>query len=80
MATSKDAHVRNPQGAIALATKAVAASSNPDYLDTLAAAYFADGQTDKAVETEQKALAKDPENDTYKKAMQKYLAASHGNR
>lgn len=80
MALTKDPHVRNPQQAIALATKAVAASPNPDYLDTLAAAYFADGQTDKAVETEQKALARSPDNDGYQKALQKYLAAAHGNR
>lgn len=80
MATSRDSSLKNPQQAIALATRAVAASGNPDYLDTLAAAYFADGQTDKAVETEQKALARDPENDVYKKAMQKYLAAAHGSR
>ena len=38
------------------------------------------GQNDKAVETEEKALARDPENDTYKKAMQKYLAATHASR
>jgi TPR repeat protein len=80
LATSTDRHVKNPQEAIALATKAVAASNKPDYLDTLAAAYFADGQNDKAVETEEKALAKDPENDAYKKAMQKYLSATHGSR
>jgi hypothetical protein len=80
MATSRDSSLKNPQQAIALATKAVAASGNPDYLDTLAAAYFADGQTDKAMETEEKALARDPENDVYKKAMQKYLAATHGTR
>jgi tetratricopeptide (TPR) repeat protein len=80
MANSKDSHLKNPQQAIALATKAVAASSNPDYLDTLAAAYFADGQTDKAVETEQKVLARSPENQTYQKALQKYLAATHGSR
>jgi uncharacterized protein len=80
MATTKEPTIRNPQQAIALATKAVAAGSNPDYLDTLAAAYFADGQTDKAVATEEKALARDPENDSYKKAMQKYLASAHGSR
>lgn len=80
MATSTDPYVRNPQKAIALATKAVAAESNPEYLDTLAAAYFADGQVDKAVEAEQKALARDPENDSYKQAMQKYLAAAHDSR
>jgi TPR repeat protein len=80
LATSKDASLRNTKEAVSLATKAVAAGTNPDYLDTLAAAYFADGQTDKAVETEQKALAKNPDNDTYQKALQKYLAATHGNK
>lgn len=80
MATTKDPHVHNPKQAIVLASKAVAASPNPDYLDTLAAAYFADGQTDKAVETEQKALARSPDNDDYQKALQKYLAAAHGSR
>lgn len=80
MATTKDPHVRNPQQAIVLASKAVAASPNPDYLDTLAAAYFADGQADKAVETEQRALARSPDNDGYQKALQKYLAAAHGSR
>ena len=49
-------------------------------LAQLAAAYFANGQTDKAIETEEKALARDPDNDSYKKAMQKYLAATHGSR
>jgi TPR repeat protein len=80
MATSNDRHVRNLQEAIALATKAVAASSNPDYLDTLAAAYFANGESDKAVETEQKALARNPQNEDYQKALQKYLGATHGSR
>jgi TPR repeat protein len=78
LSATKEKTIRNPQQAIALATKAVAAENNPDYLDTLAAAYFADGQTDKAVETEQKALARNPESETYKKAMEKYLAAAHG--
>ncbi len=78
MATSKNPAVRNVQGAIALATKAVAAGNNPDYLDTLAEAYFADGQFDKAVETEQKALARSPENDFYQKELQKYISAAHG--
>lgn len=80
MVTTRESSLHNPQQAIALATRAVAASGNPDYLDTLAAAYFADGQTDKAVETEQKALDRAPDNDAYKKAMQKYLAAAHGSR
>ena len=78
MATSTNPSVRNPKGAIALATKAVAAAMNSDYLDTLAAAYFADGQFDKAVEAEQKALARSPENDSYQKSLEKYLSAAHG--
>ena len=80
MATSANTTVRNPQAALALAQKAVASGGNPDYLDTLAAAYFANGQTDMAIDTEQKALAKDPENDSYKKALQRYLGAAHGSR
>jgi uncharacterized protein len=80
LATTTKSTVRNPKQAIALATRAVAGKNNPDYLDTLAVAYFADGQTDMAIETEQKALARNPENDTYKKALEKYLAASHAGR
>jgi TPR repeat protein len=76
LATSKNARVRNPQEAVSLATKAVAAANNPDYLDTLAAAYFAAGQTDKAIEAEQKALTMNPGNDSYKEALQNYLGAS----
>jgi len=78
LATSKNERVRNPQEAVALATNAVAAANNPDYLDTLAAAYFAAGQTDKAIEAEQKALAMNPGNDSYKESLQKYLAANGG--
>ena len=75
LATSKNPRVRNPEEAVSLASKAVAAANNPDYLDTLAAAYFAAGQTDKAIEAEQKALAMNPGNDSYKESLQKYLAA-----
>jgi TPR repeat protein len=78
LATSKNPHVRNPQEAVSLATRAVAAANNPDYLDTLAAAYFSNGQTGKAIETEQKALSMNPGNDSYKESLQKYLAANSG--
>jgi TPR repeat protein len=80
LATTSNAKVRDAKQAIVLATKAVAGGKNPDYLDTLAAAYFADGQTDKAVETEEKALARDPENESYKKAYAKYQASAHASR
>jgi len=77
LANSTNSKVRDPKKAIALATRAVAGGVNPDYLDTLAAAYFADGQTDTAIETEKRALARDPENETYKQSMEKFLAAAH---
>jgi TPR repeat protein len=80
LATSRTASVRNPQEAITLAMRAIAAGNKPDYLDTLAAAYFSAGQADKAVEAEQKALAVDPDNDSYKKSLQKYLGAANGRR
>jgi TPR repeat protein len=80
LATSRNSSVRKPDEAIALAAKAVATRNNPDYLDTLAAAYFAAGQTDKAIEAEQKALALKPDNDSYKESLQKYLAAANGKR
>lgn len=80
MATTTNPAVRDPKSAIVLASKAVASGLNPDYLDTLAAAYFADGQTDKAIETEEKALARNPDSDEYKKAMEKYQAAAHSGR
>jgi TPR repeat protein len=76
LATSKNPHVRDPQEAVSLATKAVATTNNPDFLDTLAAAYFSNGQTDKAIEAEQKALTMNPGNDSYKESLQKYLAAN----
>jgi TPR repeat protein len=75
--TTSNSTVRNPKRAIVLAAKASAGGINPEYLDTLAAAYFADGQTDKAIETEEKALARDPDNDAYKKLFEKYSAAAH---
>jgi TPR repeat protein len=80
LATTTNPDVRDPKRAIALASKSVAAGLNPDYLDTLAAAYFAYGQTDKAIETEEKALARNPDSDEYKKAMEKYQAAAHSGR
>ena len=80
LATTSNPAVHDPKRAIVLASKAVAGGLNPDYLDTLAAAYFADGQTDKAIETEEKALARNPDSDEYRKAMEKYQAAAHSSR
>jgi TPR repeat protein len=80
LATTRNATVRNPKQAITLALKAVASGNNPDYLDTLAAAYFEDGRIDEAIKAEEKALARDPENESYKKSYEEYQAAAHANR
>jgi hypothetical protein len=58
-ATSDAPNLRNPSGAVALARKAVAAMKrkDPHTLDTLAAAYAASGEFEKAVSTEREALA-----------------------
>jgi uncharacterized protein len=77
LATSSDPKVRDPKEAIAVAQKLVEAEpNNAAYLDTLATAYFEDGQPDKAAETELRALTLKPDDPTYKKALQKYEAAS----
>jgi tetratricopeptide (TPR) repeat protein len=58
-ATSDATNLRNPSGAVASARKAVAAMKrkDPHTLDTLAAAYAATGEFEKAVSTELEALA-----------------------
>jgi TPR repeat protein len=56
-ATSSDPDLRSGKEAVAYALKAVAADSDEDaYIDTLAAAYARDGQFDKAVKTQIRAL------------------------
>lgn len=76
LATSIDPNIRNPKEAIVTAQKAVAVSGeNPACLDTLATAYNEAGQPNKAVEAERRALALNPENLVYQKALDKYLAS-----
>jgi len=73
---AKDPTLRNPQEAIALATKAAGNGDNPAYLDTLARAYYETKQYRQALETERKALALAPGNDSYKGAFEKYTASA----
>ena len=58
MATSKDETLRDPAKAVQFSQEActVIEFKKPVYLDTLAAAYAADMQFSKAVETAQKAI------------------------
>src|SRR5579863_3132465 len=76
LATAKDSHVRNSDEAIELALKLVGSNpQEPTYLDTLAAKYYGAGQAEKAAEAEKKALLLDPDEASYKEALQKYLAS-----
>ena len=72
---AKNMTLRNPKDAVTLATKAAGKGDNPAYLDTLAKAYYDTNQYRQAVDTERKALALDAANDSYQKALDKYLAA-----
>jgi tetratricopeptide (TPR) repeat protein len=61
-ATCPDAQFQNPKKAIVAAEMAARLGTPGDYLilDTLAAAYASDGQFDKAIEVQQKAIAGAP--------------------
>ena len=73
LATSRDAHVRNPNEAIAVALKVVDLNpEQPSYLDTLATAYYEAGRNEEAADAESKALALSPDNASYKNALEKY--------
>jgi TPR repeat protein len=77
LTTTKDQKIRNPKEAVAVAEKAVEIETdNGSYLDTLAAAYFEAGQPEKAAEIERRALTLKPDDPSYKKALEKYQAAS----
>ena len=76
-ATSEDPAIRNPQKALEYAKKAVELSSQPvhSYLDTLAEAYYVNGQFDKAIETEKKAISLSPDYPFYKEQLKKFKQA-----
>ena len=79
LAVSPSAEIRNGGDALRLAEEAVAAThrANPDFLDTLAAAWAATGQFEKAVAVQQEALAlakSDPEKKDYDSRLKLYQA------
>lgn len=63
--TCKDKKYRNPDRALLLARKAVDLSPLPEYLDTLAEAYYQKGYIELAIKTIKRALSKNPENRSY---------------
>ncbi len=70
-ATSKDPAFRNPPLAVEHAAKAVELSQgrNADFLNTLAGAYYVNGQLDQAMEVARKALALRPDDDLAKQLL-----------
>ena len=62
--------------ALEAAKRAVALSpETPNYLDTLAEAYFRSGMTDKAVETAEKAARLDPQTGYFKEQLERFKKA-----
>lgn len=72
---ARDASLRNPKEAVALATKAAGKGDNAAYLNTLARAYFETNQFRQAIDTEKQALKLAAGNEDYQKALAKYQAA-----
>jgi len=77
LAASKETAIHNPDKAVGLAKRACELTNykKPDLLDTLAVAYAAAGNFDKAIETAEKALALclSSEQDTLKKDIENRL-------
>ncbi len=65
MATSKHAEILDPEEAIKHASVAVELEAHPWYMDTLAEAYYANGQYDLAIAIIREAMAKEPDDMPY---------------
>jgi Zn-dependent protease with chaperone function len=68
MLTASDLNLRNTARALVLARKAVVLEPAPQFLDTLAEAYYQNGLTDEAVQTIQAAIERTDENRAYYEA------------
>ncbi len=73
-ATAKDEKIQDKAKALEHAKKAAELSkgNNAEILDTLARAYFMNGQGKEAIETEEKALKLQPENKQFKENLRLY--------
>jgi membrane associated rhomboid family serine protease/Flp pilus assembly protein TadD len=78
LATSEDEQFRDPERALAHAQKAVALDGWKEaaFIDTLAEALYVNGRFDEAVETQTKALERDPANREYQDHMARYRQAA----
>lgn len=65
LATSEDRNLRDYGRALKLAKKAVSLKKTPEYLDTLAEAYFVNGKRNMAIKTIKEAISIAKENKSY---------------
>lgn len=77
LSTSKSESLRNPPKALALAKQAVQLNSAPHIWDTLAEAFYANGQFEQAIDAEEKALSMNPKDrQDYEAQLAKFKQAS----
>jgi tetratricopeptide (TPR) repeat protein len=73
--TTDDPKLRDRKRALALAERAISIERIPVYLDTLAEAYYENGDQQKALEAIREALSKAKENrDYYEKQLRKFVS------
>lgn len=79
-ATAKDDQVKDPARALEHARKAeeLTNGENAQVLDTLAWALFENGVVDKAIETQEKALEMEPENNRFQANLKYYQGKADG--
>ena len=77
-ATSEDQRYRDPQKALEHARRAVELTEwkEPNFIDTLAEAFFVNNRFDEAVQTQSKALKLAPDNREFQEHMEKYRKAA----
>jgi membrane associated rhomboid family serine protease/tetratricopeptide (TPR) repeat protein len=82
LATATDRSLRNPDRAVKLAKVAVEgrAWKEPAFIDTLAEALYASGRAAEAAATEEKAVALEPQNEIYRKQLEKFRRSAGGRR
>ncbi len=78
LATCPELKYRNPQQALAHAKRAVSLTrgKRPEFMDTLAAAYYANGQYGQALDIQKKAVTLDPSNRVMRQHLAKYRRAA----
>jgi Zn-dependent protease with chaperone function len=76
--TAEDRHYQDPVRALALARQAAARKPQGFILDTLATAYWANGMVALAIQTQERAILKDPANrDYYREQIEKFRTTEY---